>query len=457
MQTDLMQKLNSMYASNGVYPISSETLSFDNGFYTAIKSLGKSLFTEAQESSALFKRQGVSCDIPVGLLGIVENNTASKRGEVGKRGVKADDKSVVDICKLVPLVLQGVQGINTVTDEIAYYRACMLDIDTVMGSKGALWVEKARLLFLDYLLATSVCYIEVFKGGTVDKYFATRNIALVAEASGISPAEAMQYSSYLSTTVDSYKVNNLTVIKLVPQKNGSMKITKPRSPLTLNNTIKVTPIPLILNCCTTIQMGLQSSIMKFVYVKDNGQLREMYSTLDARLLGTLYTDGDVVKHYLASAKVVLNRGYMQIPELGISKYDATGCRALNLTRIVEAYIVPDVPTGLKELVSVDLGIVSQEFIKYVEAISTDEALLVHLYSLLYNGSANPAWTREQLKEMILNWEKTNELLGSTTFLRELHKFMRSNPTIFSAYTGKPITSAKPTGSFDIGTTGSLDF
>ena len=38
------------------------------------------------------------------------------------------------------------------------------------------WVKYKDLLFIDYLLAGSLCYVEVFKKeGTVDKFYATKN------------------------------------------------------------------------------------------------------------------------------------------------------------------------------------------------------------------------------------------------------------------------------------------
>ena len=263
------------------------------------------------------------------ILSVVLRDQLSNRGEIAKKGVSPLDKSVVDICKLSPLT--GFGG-RSLLEEVALYRLQFFDD----GSKGLDFNKIKYTLFVDYLLASCVCYVEEFTATGVNKFFATRNIALASYASGSQLDQ--KYKHDLETSLSDYKRGNTRILKLTSLRDGSFKVAKPRNFFNVSNNVKVTPLFFMTIFLDKLQHILENNIVKFTYVKDNLIEREFVTTLSKDILMRYY-DVDYVQKLINGVEVVINRGYVKLPELGISKYDETGVRSLNISRITSMFIV----------------------------------------------------------------------------------------------------------------------
>ena len=78
--------------------------------------------------------------------------------------------------------------------------------------------------------------------------------------------------------------------------------------------------------------------MKFKYIKDNGQERELVTTLSKEIFSKYY-DVSYAENIIKNCEMKIDRGYLKVPELGCSKYDETGMRALNLSRITSIEVL----------------------------------------------------------------------------------------------------------------------
>ena len=166
----------------------------------------------------------------------------SNRGEISLKTKKSSEKSIIDLCKLAPLM--HLDGVKNIKEEIAAYRWGTLGFKE--GSLG-FWKTESELLLLDYLLASSLCDVEVFEKGTakVGKFYATRNRFIAAGVAGLNSDETAKYNNYLTPTFADYRNKQIRVLKLTQNKSG-FKITQPRSALDFKHKIvKITPLFLI--------------------------------------------------------------------------------------------------------------------------------------------------------------------------------------------------------------------
>lgn len=379
------------------------------------------------------------------MVGIITKNFLSNRGEIAKRTISSMDKSILNICHLTPLVDK--ENCTTLVEDIAKYRWEKLDL----GYDSNYWKERSSLLFLDYILSSCLCYVEVFETGNsgnrsnmVDKFYATRNRFIAANIAGIPATETGKYVNYLSPVLSDYKMESLRVLKLSRQKKG-FKITQPRSAINFTKAVKVTPVFFINAFIQGITPILKENIVKFMYIKDNGQERELITTLSKDVF-VKYYDTDYADKVINGCEMKLDRGYLKIPELGCSIYDDTGLRALNLSRITSIEVVDSFDSSY---IDVDFNSIIPTFKGIVESVRNLEVM-----SLIYQTLLNEPSDGKSLLDMrssIMVYVDGRFAIGTSTFQKELHNYMKQYSVVFKNYTGKPTTfSADASNSFNLG-------
>ena len=356
----------------------------------------------------------------------------------------------------------------TLVEEIANYRK---DVFRNSGINVDISDEtKRRLLFFDYLTTISICYVEVPKYvtkdgmpmATFDKFLCTRNPAIMGAWMGCDPAEMQaKYSAKIRSQQVDFNDNLLRVVKL----NHTSKGNSVSVPRTAYDVTKMTCIPMYMLYAFVegFKPLLSSNIINFSFLKDNGTIRELPTTLSEDILRDYYTDNLFISTMLQGVDIntvqqggmtlssKMNRGYIKVPEVGASIYDGTGCRSLNLARILKATIVPEVD---RSFINVDLNSVIENFCEAVEYILKKQPeSLSACYSAL-TGELPDTEQHTALVTKLEDYARTRDVLLSTTFRRSLHMFMVNNPSWFPLYTGKP--NAKITSSANYGV-GTIDF
>lgn len=375
------------------------------------------------------------------MLDVVSENVLNSNTDLSKN-IKMQDNSVLNICTLPPLENKECQNI---VEEIAKYRWGTLNFNYDKDY----WKERENLLFLDYLLSCSFCYVEVFdpsntkKGSGVDKFYATRNRYLAGMVSGVEDKETAKYVNYLTPVLADYKMERLRVLKLSHQKKG-FKITQPKSAIDFTKPVKVTPVFFISAFIQGITPLLQNNIVKFTYIKDNGQKRELISTLSKDIF-TKYYDKEYADEIIGQFESKIDRGYIKVPELGCSRYDETGLRALNVSRITSIEVVQDIDT---QYIDVDFNSILPTFKATIGAIRTQEAIEL-LYTALTGNEVNDK-NMIDLKNEIITYVDSKFAIGTTTFQKELHSFMLQYNMIFKGYDGKPKNFISDNNSFNMG-------
>ena len=381
------------------------------------------------------------------MVSVIYKNILSERGEVGQKGVSASEKSVLDICKLSPLG-GGLGGAKTTLEEIAAYRWGMLNFDNT-STDG--WKQYAYTLMVDYLFAACVCYVEVFEASNrVDKFFATRNKNIAALLTEADQKTSQKWVNFLTPLETDYSMKQLRMLKLTNNKNG-WKVTQPRSAVNLGKSIRVTPLFLLSTFVEGISEVLKTQMVKFTYVKDNMQERELVSTLSSEILEKYY-GAERTEELLKASDNKYSRGYVRLPELGASRYDYSGVRALNISRITSIEVVQSFD---ERYLDVDFEGIIPMFKNTVEHLMDINALAVIFTDLcqlpLPNFNGMP--TKQDCYEMqneITSWCDIQYSIGSTTFQRSLHSFMVDWPSIFNGYTGKKVSYSSFSSNFNLG-------
>ena len=364
------------------------------------------------------------------MVGIVTENFLSNRGDLSNSLGSSD--SVLNICRLSPLTNK--ENYATIVEEIAHYRWQKLNFDYDKDY----WKERTNLLFLDYILSSCLCYVEVYdtgsasgkKSNSVDKFYATRNRFIAARVAGIEDNETSKYVNYLTPILADYRMSSLRVLKLNRQKKG-FKITQPRSAINFNKAVKVTPLFFISAFVQGVGPIMKDNIVKFKYIKDNGQERELITTLSKdvfeKYYGKEYAD-NIVKQF----EMKIDRGYLKVPELGCSKYDESGLRALNLNRITSIEVVDSFDSSY---IDVDFNNIIPTFKATIEAIRNADVMGMVYQTLL--GESPNGKDLQSLRSEILVYIDGRYAIVTTTFQKELHNYMLKYKMIFKGYNGKP--------------------
>ncbi len=353
------------------------------------------------------------------MLGILLNNPVN------------GNKTVLDICQL-PALLDK-ENCKNIVEDVAKYRWGKLDFNFDKD----FWKERSNLLFLDYILSSCLCYVEVYddnsggkKSNNVDKFYATRNRFIAARIAEIEDNETSKYVNYLTPVLADYRIGSLRVLKLNRQKKG-FKITQPRSAINFNKSVRVTPLFFIGAFMQGITPLLKDNIVKFKYIKDNGQERELITTLSkdvfTKYYGSVYAE-DIISKY----EMKMDRGYLRVPELGCSKYDDSGLRALNINRITSLETVDSFDSSYIE---VDFNTIIPTFKATVEAIRNVQAVGIIYQTLMGENPGDKDIIT--LRSEIMAYVDGRFAIGTTTFQKELHNYMLKYNMVFKGYNGKP--------------------
>lgn len=354
---------------------------------------------------------------------------------------------VLDLAKCGGLIDQTMPMI----DEVAKVRNEEYNII----KKSELNDKDKRALFIHYLMATSICYCEVEKwkttngvaSKTYDKFLCTRNPAIMGAWMGMSPAE-MQAKYSRRIQVDTADLNEgvLRYVKLLSSAKGN-SISVPRTFASFEN-MRCVPLFMLYAWITGAKDVMQNNIVKFTFLKDNHTERELCTTLSEDIIRKYYKDNLFISTMLSGVDIDSNqqggmnlsskvhRGYIKLPELGSSIYDSTGTRSLNLARILKAEVVDEIDTTF---INVSLSSVVENFKNHIDYVAQNQPTsLAEIYNKL---SATEKFTGEESSASIVNalysYVDENEMLLSTSYQRQLHLFMISNPQWFTMYTGQP--------------------
>lgn len=311
-------------------------------------------------------------------------------------------------------------------------------------------------IVIDFLLSCCVCYIEVpktiVKNGkevyTYDKIIATKNTRLMADwVSGSQYEMQRKYGRKVSSTqVELCSDNISSFVRLNSSKTKGNSISIPRNGLPTEH---MTCVPLfMLNAYMLgLREKLETGLVKFTYLKDNRTLRELPTTLNRSIMMDYYNSSqfadnilnsvDIYKENIAGMQTSSNilRGYAMLPEVGASKYDLSGKRALNLSRIIRVEEVDEVD---RTFIEVDIDDVDSKFMSYVYRISHSNAQGVFMLYKALTGNDFTSTSTVLCVSEIDKFVKEQKSLMSTSFLRQLHLFMIGNPAWFTGYTGKRV-------------------
>lgn len=334
----------------------------------------------------------------------------------------------IDIKKLPSLT----GGYETLLDEVANYRAKSIGLAVDGDLIGESFISNNKdVLFVDYMLACSVCYVEVFDGGKIDKYLATKNRMLAGAICGKTEAETRKYMNYLTPYASMYENKQISVLKINVNKKGK-SITQPRNYLDLSKKVKVTPLFFLNMYVKQLMELLNQGFVKFTYIKDNLTEREFVSTLNEVKMSQYY-DSEIIDKMKRNHELKLSRGYIRLPEMGISKYDLSCVRSLNISRITSMEVVDSFDT---RFIDVDFSTILNSFIKGVQNCD-DVNLLVHIYTELVQSPPTD-FECAAIKGDLVSFIESQHIIGTTTLLRQLHLYMLRYPQIFKGYDGKSV-------------------
>jgi hypothetical protein len=298
--------------------------------------------------------------------------------------------------------------------------------------------EDMHIVAKKYLLKHYLCYIEYStsayskKGAMYQKKLVTGDLSLVKAWMGC--LEENDYKKCKKILEQEPEKDSIPYIELKYGKDGTPKITKPRKQLDLNiANMNIIPVFMLSAAVKTLVEHLNTEYVKFTYVKDNGQVRSLTSTLNKDLIISIY--GHPQKkpktkwsreafEQMYSGKLVdcvtLPRGYIRLPEVGGSRYDDP-TRSVNLARIthIEYGVQPDL-----SVVDVKLDMVTTRFYNYLSEYPQNKQQIL---SIIQKSSYT-----DNLENLDV-WASTYADKESTEFKKYLAKMMLDNTSLFPNY------------------------
>ena len=282
--------------------------------------------------------------------------------------------------------------------------------------------------YIHLLLETSPCYVEYGEiGGYLRKMVCCNNLDLLQNY----PKSVKKHKAEEVTHVEQYE-DEIVSFKLNPT-----KLTVTKGMQMIGMTIRVVPLIILRMSSSLVQERMEQEIWRYSYYKDTGQtrsiivsgekgLREFYTAERAEqvMQGVSFDDAELTKC-----------GYVKVPEIGLSKYDKTGVRALNLTKIYRAERVTkdEIAEEVSRYKEANFALIGQEVDRCISQMDGTELhrvvqglkLAVNPYS--YGQILKPvSILRSQIAEEI----QTNIIKRTTEYLRELYVYCKSNPELF---------------------------
>lgn len=330
-----------------------------------------------------------------------------------------------------------------------------------------------RSAIYKYMLMNFLCYIEVpkakFKTDTgrfedsFNKILATANLGVVADWLGMEVDDLpSKYGSRIYTIDMDDGDDEVPYIELTETKEGVRKARCPKKDIDISERgTRVVPLFMLKAGVDTLYSKMKDSIVKVSFLRDNGRVRELFTTLDFTKVKEIYGGGTFFDNtYIRSYEGVflenrfLHRGFIRVPEIGGSRYEDDGTRSINYARIIS--IEYDAEPDLS-FINIDLSTVLPEFQEAVQKYAKQSSDIVDM--LITFGIDGGAWksspgkqARFLNKDMIslLTWSDEQKMVLSTVFLRDLCLFMLSNPQWFGDFTGEPKEGVSYDSSGDVG-------
>lgn len=324
-----------------------------------------------------------------------------------------------------------------------------------------------RTAIYRYLLGNFMCYVEYptnkFDKGngkfmsSYEKMLVTSNPFVMSEWLGIEPRdlEDKYFDRVIGIDYDDDN-NELPYVKLTESKQGVRRITCPRSNLDVSiRGCRIIPVFMLEAGVKALYKILEEKVVKINFLKDGGQKREMFTTVNLDKIKGLYSDsefyGDVLERMYDGDflnNTGLARGYLCLPEIGGSKYDDI-TRKISYTRIISigfneepnyAFVNIDLGTVIKSFKDgvIDRNKDSEAIVEMLEAFDIDDGCFKgdNAYSRSING--------------LIDWCENRDMVFSTVFRRQLCLFMLGNPQWFPHFDGKPKYSYGSTNGGDVG-------
>jgi hypothetical protein len=317
--------------------------------------------------------------------------------------------------------------------------------------------EYKAILFLDYILSLSLCFVELYDTtNRVEKFYATRNRFIAGRVTGESEQATAKYIPYLTGDMNDIINHRLRFLKLKHSTKTGYSIVQPRTYYDARS-VRVTPAFFTTTFVNNLSDILEKKVVRFNFVKDNMTQREISTTLNRDILMNIYKDSRVVDTMLEGTEAVLDRGFIRIPEIGLSKYDKTGVRALNVTRIVSIEYDVDV-SSLTGYINVDYDSIVPNFNRSITGMHRDPGLVTEVYKRVI-GAEPTGLSCYEMIDRLLKYVDSYSSLGTTTFLRRLHDIMIGLSPYFGGYTGAPMEFGKDNVSkyaFNLGTSDEIE-
>lgn len=372
--------------------------------------------------------------------------------------------NVIDITEFGGMVDSN----KTLVDELYEQRVKDLAESGIhLPANADIEVMKKVLLF-QYFITISVCYVEVEKWKTTngvqqksyDKMLVTRNPEIMGAWMGCSGGEMnAKYSARIKSSPFELKDGIVRFVKLNQSSKGN-SITVPRTTVSCDK-VRFYPLFMLYAFTEGFKTKLQNRVLKFTFLKDNHTEREMYTTLSREILLRFYNDRQFVEQMLGGVDIntvkqggmmlssKIHRGYIKVPEVGSSIYDATGVRSLNLARVlkIEEVNEADVDTTY---INVSLNSVVQNFQDCLEYCGKNnpDALPV-IYEQVMEKKPDESYSVATMISNMCEHASKNEIILSTTYQRYLHKYMVENPQYFPTYTGVPVKASSTSGNYGV--------
>lgn len=314
-----------------------------------------------------------------------------------------------------------------------------------------------RTAIYKYLLTGFLCYVEVptvkyksdigVRSSAFNKMLVTANMSVVAEWLGITYEEAkMKYSARVMDLDYDEETEEVPYLKLTEDlKTGTRKVTVPRKDLDIGQKgTRVVPLFMLKAGVDELYNILKEDIVKVTFLKDNSQVRDIFTTLNFQKVRDIYGTGNYLDDSIMTSyngefleNKTMARGYIRVPEIGGSKYDSP-TRSINFARIISidyeekpdlSYINYDLSTVIDSFTDCVLmhKNQSEDIIEMIDAFDMDRGY--------WNGKT-PKYSSKDVSTLV-TWVESENMLLSTVFLRKLCLFMLANPVWFSSFDGQP--------------------
>ena len=400
---------------------------------------------------------------PKGCLGV--------RGNLANKAIDTSDRAVFNVCSLAGLVNEK----QSLVSDIARYMFQMwcdsdFDFRTVYSElaypKASIKRTKAiydleYYAFCAYLLSVCVCYVETDNGDGITKSVMTRNPELVHQLCNVDAGEVFSYGQALAPNMSTLRSDIISGFLLTLPGGGKKNLPnglygafKYRYTVVVKsqNIVRIVPMFIMDSIRKTLYDLSSNSPIAITYIKDNGSLRNMVTTTSLWVMQSLYgiehaSDMHSVTESSQSRVDCYTRGYMVMPEMGLSKYDA-GTRTIDIARILDIKPISSIDT---HYIDIDFNMILPTFFNCCDFLVSFPEALYAIYGGIMNKSVPDGIAPAAVSAELKSWANTRKRIESTTFLCQLHDFMCKNSSFFHGYTGLRQESSNSDITMNLGT------